>query len=182
MPAPTGWCLPRYTEYLVVRGDRKEGERIRRLLDLLFDEAQRNELGSASILDRLADALLLYVIRYSMDQNRGRPGVFAALADNHLRHAVLAIHTAPHENWTLDALAAKAFMSRSAFAERFAALVGRPPMEYLLEWRMFLAQRWLTVDRLSVPAVAERCGYRSEAAFRKAFKRVVGVGPGAWRR
>jgi AraC-like DNA-binding protein len=73
-------------------------------------------------------------------------------------------------------------MSRSAFAERFAALVGRSPMEFLAEWRMQLARRWLEQDRLSVALVAERCGYQSETAFRKAFKRITGVGPGELRR
>ena len=73
-------------------------------------------------------------------------------------------------------------MSRSSFAERFNALVGKTPMEFLSEWRMQLARRWLEQDRLAVVDVAERCGYLSEAAFSKAFKRITGVGPGEFRR
>lgn len=73
-------------------------------------------------------------------------------------------------------------MSRSSFAERFNALVGKTPMEFLAEWRMQLARRWLEQDRLSVAEVAVRCGYQSESAFSKAFNRIVGVGPGEFRR
>jgi AraC-like DNA-binding protein len=82
----------------------------------------------------------------------------------------------------LATLARRIGVSRSAFAARFNQLVGQTPMQYLTFWRMQLARKLLTETRLGTAAIAERVGYQSEAAFSKAFKKVVGIGPGAYRR
>jgi AraC-like DNA-binding protein len=170
-------------EYLIIRSHQSEdAKQFRALIDLLFAETQADHLGAAAILDRLADAMMFYVIRHSLVQNTRSAGLLVALADRQIRPALVAMCDEPARAWTVDALAERVFMSRSSFAERFHTLVGKTPMDFLAEWRMQLARRWLEQDRLSVAEVAGRCGYQSETAFSKAFKRIAGVGPGEFRR
>ena len=83
---------------------------------------------------------------------------------------------------TVDELAREVALSRSALAERFTALVGEPPMRYLMRWRLALAARTLRAGKEAVSRVAERCGYESEAAFTRAFRKEFGVPPAAWRK
>ena len=109
-------------------------------------------------------------------------GFLAALKDERIARALAALHRKPGEGWRVDTLAREAGMSRTVFAERFAALLGRTPMQYLAAWRMHLADEMLRVRRASVAQVAERLGYQTETAFRRAFRRVRGVGPGDVRR
>ena len=92
------------------------------------------------------------------------------------------IHRDPARDWSVAMLATEVAMSRSAFAARFNALVGEPPMQYVTRWRMQLAQTWLQEDDASVGELAQRLGYASEAAFSRAFKRATGASPGAARR
>jgi len=92
------------------------------------------------------------------------------------------IHREPAGEWTLASLAQEVAISRSALAVRFTELVGKPPMRYVTRWRMHLALSALRDERVTVAELANRLGYRSEAAFSRAFKRVVGVPPGAVRR
>ena len=170
-------------EYLIIRSHHgEEAKQFRALIDLLFSETQAEHVGTGAILDRLADAMMFYVIRHALAQGAPSTGLLVALMDKQIRPALVAMCDEPAQGWTVDALAERVFMSRSSFAERFNALVGKTPMEFLAEWRMQLARRWLERDRLSVAEVAERCGYQSETAFSKAFKRIAGVGPGEFRR
>ena len=170
-------------DYLVIRSHQgEESKQFRALIDLLFSETQAEHPGSVAILDRLADALMFYVIRHALAQGTQSAGLLVALTDKQISPALVAMCDEPAQAWSVESLAAKVFMSRSSFAERFNALVGKTPMEFLAEWRMQLARRWLELDRLSVAEVAARCGYQSETAFSKAFKRIAGVGPGEFRR
>jgi len=170
-------------DYLIIRSHQgEESKQFRALIDLLFSETQAGHLGSAAILDRLADAMMFYVIRHALAQGAQSTGLLVALTDKQIRPALVAMCDEPAQAWSVDTLAEKVFMSRSSFAERFNTLVGKTPMQFLAEWRMQLARRWLERDRLSVAEVAARCGYQSETAFSKAFKRIAGVGPGEFRR
>lgn len=170
-------------DYLVIRSREDSGTSpFRGLIDLLFAETQSENLGANAILDRLADALMFYVIRHSLTQGARPIGLVIALTDKQIRPALVAMCDAPERTWTVDMLAEQTFMSRSSFAQRFNELVGQAPMEFLTGWRMQLARSWLERDRLSVAEVATRCGYQSEAAFSKAFKRITGVGPGEFKR
>jgi AraC-like DNA-binding protein len=90
--------------------------------------------------------------------------------------------SAPAHPWTIDELASGVAVPRSAFAERFTAFVGQPPMQYLAHWRMQLAAGRLATGSAKVAAIAEEVGYDLEAAFSRAFKRLIGVSPVAWRR
>jgi AraC-like DNA-binding protein len=109
-------------------------------------------------------------------------GWLAALRDEQLGRAIAAIHREPGAEWTLASLARTAAMSRSAFAARFTEVVGEPAMRYLTRWRLQLARAALRECEDPLGVVAERFGYRSEAAFCRAFKREFGVSPGSDRR
>jgi AraC-like DNA-binding protein len=106
----------------------------------------------------------------------------AGLRDPQVGAALQLLHGRHAEPWTLERLAREVAMSRSSFAERFTAYVGVPPMQYLARWRLQLAAPTLTADAVSVGQAAEAVGYRSDAAFNRAFKREVGEAPGACRR
>jgi AraC-like DNA-binding protein len=91
------------------------------------------------------------------------------------------VHRDPAQPWTVASLARETAMSRSAFAARFTELVGEPVMHYVTRWRMQVALDWLQQDDVGVAELAARLGYESEAAFSRAFKRTIGVSPGASR-
>jgi AraC family transcriptional regulator, activator of mtrCDE len=170
-------------EFIVIGAQTDESNNaIRTLLELLFAEARMDEVGATAILDRLADALLFYIVRDLVEKDLPVPGLLGAFGDAQICKAILAINEKPGEHWTLDNLAEKSHLSRSVFAERFFQACGMPPIEFLTVWRMYFARRWLEQDKASVMDVAERCGYESAAAFSKAFKRVMGVGPGQFRK
>jgi AraC-like DNA-binding protein len=92
------------------------------------------------------------------------------------------VHRDPAQPWSVASLARETAMSRSAFAARFTELVGEPVMQYVTRWRMQVALDWLRTDDVPVAALAARLGYESEAAFSRAFKRTIGISPGAARR
>lgn len=146
-------------------------------------ERMREELaeagpGSTSMIRHLAHMLLVQALRLYLASGAGRTtGWLFALNDPKVGRAARAIHAAPAERWTLLQLAAVAGMSRSKFAERFKALTGTSPMDYLTRWRMLLACQHLTSGRASVGKIAAMIGYENEAAFCTAFKRVTGRTP-----
>ena len=131
-----------------------------------------------AILDRLSDILFLYVIRHVLHLEPKLSPLLAALSDEHLRLAVSAFIDNPAEAWTVERMAKLACQSRSTFTERFTQLIKMPPMEFVATWRMQLATGMLADERANMLDVALRCGYESEAAFRKAFKRIIGIPPG----
>jgi len=168
---------------MLVRTDG-QGERapIAELVRLLVAEAEAQRPGGAFVLDRLAEALFAMVVRTHLESAEGKRGLLAALAEPRLARVLAAIHREPDHEWRLEGLARLANMSRTAFATAFAEAVGLPPMQYLAEWRMRRAAMLLKDPRNSVRGIAARLGYRSEAAFRRAFKRLQGFAPGALRR
>jgi AraC-like DNA-binding protein len=110
------------------------------------------------------------------------PSWLTGLQDEQIAAALGLIHRQPGDRWTVDQLAARAGMSRSAFSTRFRSLVGEPPLAYLTRWRMQVAADHLRDAQLTLPEIADRVGYRAEAAFSKVFKRLWGVAPGQFRR
>ena len=139
--------------------------------------------GSQSILNRLSELLFVEVIRWHMDQqaNGGNTGWLAGLRDPLVGRALTLLHAQPAHAWTLEELASQAGASRSALSDRFMHLVGYPPIQYLTQWRMQLAAQRLADRKVKISAVASEVGYESEAAFSRAFKKVVGQSPGQWR-
>jgi AraC-like DNA-binding protein len=139
--------------------------------------------GSAMVLARLSEVLFAEAIRQHMDTlPPGETGWLAALRDRHVGRALALIHEQPSRPWTVDKLARKVALSRSALGQRFASLIGTPPMEYLMRWRILLAARKLRESAAPIVGIAAEVGYESEAAFNRAFKREFGVPPAAWRR
>jgi AraC-like DNA-binding protein len=108
-------------------------------------------------------------------------GWLAAVRDPVVGCALRLMHASPDHGWTVEELARAAAVSRSALAQRFAMLIGEPPMQYLQGWRMQLAKHLLGQTNLSLVEIARRTGYESQAAFNRAFKRLVGQPPATWR-
>ena len=149
----------------------------------VVEESQARRVGADSVLTRLAELMFVEVLRrYIETLPPEQRGWLAGLRDDAIGRALGLLHGDPAHAWTLDELAAAVAMSRSAFADRFTALVGQPPMQYLAQWRMQLAAGRLAAGSAKVAAIAEQVGYESEEAFSRAFKRLMGVSPGAWRR
>jgi AraC-like DNA-binding protein len=149
----------------------------------VVEESQARRVGADSVLTRLAELMFVEVLRrYVETLPPGQQGWLAGLRDDAVGRALGLLHGTPAHPWTLDELAAGVAMSRSAFADRFTTLVGQPPMQYLAQWRMQLAARRLATGNAKIAALAEEVGYESEEAFSRAFKRLMGVSPAAWRR
>lgn len=152
-------------------------------LRLLAAEARELRPGGETVITRLSDLLVIQTIRAWIEHDpAARTGWLGALKDPQIGRAISLIHQDPTRQWTVASLADELAMSRSAFAARFTELVDEPAMQYVTRWRMHLARDWLRRDDVTVANLASRLGYQSEAAFSRAFKRVVGVSPGAARR
>jgi AraC-like DNA-binding protein len=159
-------------------------EWIQSTLRFMAAEARELRPGGETVITRLADVLVIHAIRGWIERDpAAQTGWLAALRDRQVGRALTLIHRSPAHPWTLELLASEVAMSRSAFAARFSELVGVPAMHYVMRWRMHLATTWLRDDSSAgLGELAGRLGYRSEAAFSRAFKRIIGVAPGAARR
>jgi AraC-like DNA-binding protein len=152
------------------------------LLQLMAAEAMTPRPGGATVIARLADILVIQTIRAWIDKDpAAQTGWLGALRDPQIGRALSLIHRDPARRWTVAALARDVGMSRSVFAARFSSLVGEPAMQYVTRWRMHVALERLRADATPVADLASRLGYESEAAFSRAFKRVIGLSPGAAR-
>ncbi|MEU6587613.1 AraC family transcriptional regulator [Nocardia sp. NPDC046763] len=153
-------------------------------IQLLGAELDNPRIGSHGIVPALIDSLLLYILRaWIEDQPQSEAvGWAAALRDPAVAPALEAMHGDPAAPWTVQSLADHAGLSRAAFARKFNAMVGEPPLAYLTRWRLTTAARLLREDELAIEKVAARAGYSSEFAFGKAFKREYGLAPGQYRR
>jgi AraC-like DNA-binding protein len=150
---------------------------------LAITEAQQRRPGGEAVLGHLSELMFVDVVRrYLETLPADRSGWLAGLRDPFVGRALTALHRSPAHQWTLESLAREIGLSRSALAERFAQLVGQPPMQYLTNWRMQLAANHLLAGNDGVAEIAERVGYESEAAFSRAFKKIVGMPPGEWRK
>ena len=158
------------------------GDILAQLIELIIRESTTPRFGSESVIERLCDSIFVLVMRHCIEAKLVRLGVFAAMQDRRLATVLGLIHGEPWEPWSLAELCARAGLSKTVLTEKFAVLIGSSPIEYLTHWRMQIAARWLTQSGLPVERIAERCGYDSIAAFSKAFKRTLGVSPGAYRR
>jgi AraC-like DNA-binding protein len=152
-------------------------------LRLMAVEAHELRPGSEAVITRLGDILVIQAIRSWLETDpAAKTGWLGALQDEQIGRAIALIHRDPARNWTVASLADELAMSRSAFAARFTELVDEPAMQYVTRWRMQVAVTALRNDGATVGELASRLGYRSEAAFARAFKRVIGVPPGAVKR
>jgi AraC-like DNA-binding protein len=155
--------------------------RLRATVDLLTAELEERGPGTNAVAPALLDVLLVQLLRAWMSEQDDTRWA-SALRDTELAATLGAIHDAPEREWTVEALAAHAGMSRATFARRFTAGVGEPPLAYLTRWRMITAARRLRESDAPLSVIAKQVGYGSEYAFAKAFKRVHGTAPGQYRR
>ena len=152
------------------------------ILRFITTETESAQPGADVIVDKLSEILFIHVIRAYMQQSGVKTGLLAALSDTKLGRVIKAVHEDPAFSWSVSNLAEKAGMSRSAFASHFQTISGITPMQYVTNWRMQTAFEKLRTGKDSAARIAEQSGYQTEASFRKAFKKHMGIGPGAVRR
>ncbi|RYZ16759.1 MAG: AraC family transcriptional regulator, partial [Myxococcaceae bacterium] len=150
--------------------------RLATLVQLLGDESRQQRPARDVVLARLLEVLLIEALR-STTANGAAQGLVQALSDARLAGAIRAMHGQPARGWTVNELAKEAALSRSAFFDRFNRVMGLPPMEYLLAWRMALAKHLLRSEAIGIATVAQRVGYSSASTFSVAFTRHVGCPP-----
>jgi AraC-like DNA-binding protein len=173
-------ALPRL---LHMPGAAAKGGWIGHFINVAVEEANVKRPGGEAVLERLSEMMFVDVVRrYLEDLPPEQTGWLAGLKDRFVGRALGLLHSRPSHHWTIDELGDAVGLSRSALHERFAELVGQPPMQYLAQWRMQVASRLLLESTLNVASIALETGYDSEAAFSRAFKRLVGVPPATWRR
>ncbi|HEU4893171.1 MAG TPA: AraC family transcriptional regulator [Vicinamibacterales bacterium] len=152
------------------------------MLEMAIRAERRGQPGNENVLSRLSELMLVEAIRrYLVELPGTQLSWLAGLRDPIVGRALEAIHGAPRDPWTIESLGRTIGVSRSVLAARFTEMVGHPPMHYLTLWRMQLASRMLH-DGQQVIVVARAVGYESEAAFSRAFKKLMGVPPVLWRR
>ncbi|TYC52860.1 AraC family transcriptional regulator [Rhodobacterales bacterium] len=164
-------------DIVVVKGER----RLALVAEFLREEARAGRPARDVMLQRLLEVLIIEALRSTRDTATS-PGLLAGLTDDRVAPAIRRMHEAPAKAWTVTALAKEAALSRSAFFARFNRVVGTPPMEYLLNWRMTLAKDYLRKDQGTVAEIAERVGYGSASAFSTAFVRHTGHSPARFAR
>lgn len=146
-------------------------------------ESRQRRPGSAAVLERVSEMVFVDAARRYLEAlPEGASGWLAALRDRHVGKAIGLLHERPAEPWKIDELGRQVGLSRSALHERFADLVGQAPMQYLANWRIQRGAGLLREGRATVATIAQEVGYESEASFARAFKRLVGQPPAAWRR
>lgn len=175
-----GPLLAALPELMIVRASDAggEGRLIDNLLRFAVDGEETDWAGFSAIALQAAQLLLLVVIRTcALSIGQSAPGLLSGLCDPQIGRALKRIHDDPDGGWTVAALAREAGLSRSMFAERFVILVGQTPIQYLRALRMYSARDALVAGKMKVKTLAHEMGYRSEAAFRTAFRKVVGTNP-----
>ena len=179
-PNPLDMPLPRFVHIKTSAGNI-HGD-LQHLLKMIEVESTSKQPYGQAIINRLVQILVMKVVQDCLGQTQDRAAhVLQARMDPHISLALALIHDQPECPWTVARLAERAAMSRSAFCAHFASLVGRPPFEYLTEWRMFRACQLLRRTPAGLKEVAARVGYGSAAAFGKAFARWAGTTPHAYR-
>jgi AraC-like DNA-binding protein len=149
---------------------------------LFAEEYHPGRAGADTVLVRAAELMFVEAVRRHLESlPPEQTGWLAGLRDELVGRALTLLHARPGDDWSLDTLAREIASSRSVVARRFSELVGQPPMQYLTQWRMQVAANRLVQSGAKIAAIGAEVGYDSEAAFSRAFKKVTGVAPGAWR-
>ncbi len=142
----------------------------------LVEEATLPRCGGQAAFQRLCEVVVIRLLRHAMEQGRADSGLLSGLAHPRLAAALVAIHEAPGEAWTLEKLAETAGMSRTQFSVTFKDVVGVTPMGYLSDWRLDVARSELDAGQ-QVKTVATLCGFSSAAAFSRAYSKRFGHPP-----
>ncbi|HEX7156850.1 MAG TPA: AraC family transcriptional regulator, partial [Burkholderiaceae bacterium] len=181
LSAPLLDSLPRILR--IPLGEGPAVDWLRNLMQAGNAETAARRPGGATVLAKLSELLFVEGMRrYAESLPDGAKGWLAGLRDRFVGRALALMHERPEHDWAVDELAEKVGLSRSALAQRFTELLGQPPMQYLMRWRLTIAAQRLREEKTSISRVAADIGYESEAAFNRAFKRTLGETPAAWRR
>ncbi|WP_160107596.1 AraC family transcriptional regulator [Pseudomonas izuensis] len=148
-------------------------------LKWLFSEASGGHCGREAVLDRLFELLIILLFRHLLDHHQLSTGMMAGLADPRLSRSLIQMHKAPHRPWSVAELANESNMSRAAYAVHFRSVLGQTPADYLLSWRISLAQKRLREGR-PITLIADEVGYESPSALARAFRRKTGCSPTDW--
>jgi AraC-like DNA-binding protein len=177
---PLNQLLP---SFILIRADQARTLALQTTLQLLASEMAVPSPGSEVVANRLAEVLFVQTIRahIASGSESCKRGWLRAIFDPMIGTALRSIHEKVDSPWTVESMAAAAGMSRSAFAMRFKELLGQTPLEYVTDWRMQKAIQLVQQGDKKLAEVALSVGYESDAAFSKAFKRVVGFTPGEYR-
>lgn len=170
---------------MIKSGDPHGGDNgwLGQFIRIARQESASRRAGGESILGKLSELMFIEVVRRHLETLPPRQaGWLAGLRDPFIGKALSALHGRPAHRWTLEELARQVGLSRSVLAERFAEIVGTPPLQYLAQWRMQIALGLLGGGNANIAAIAGEIGYESEAAFSRAFKKSMGMPPSAWRR
>lgn len=196
MPRPASWLCGTFTigdpgashllaslpSVIVLRGDggpALEGLEVARKMILI--EMRSPSQGSAVMIARILDLLFIQILRAWAAGTDSEPNWLVGALDPQIGPALSAVHRDPGRSWTVEELARACCLSRSAFAARFTARIGKPPATYLAHVRLDAAADLLRGTSLAVGTVGEKVGYTSEAAFSRAFKHRYGRPPVLWR-
>lgn len=172
-------ALPRMLHLPAARA----GDWVSRVIDQAVVESNLPRPGGDAVLERLSEMMFVDAARRYLDSlPEDATGWLAGLRDRYVGKALALMHERPDQAWSVDDLAHDVGLSRSALHERFVQFVGQPPMQYLASWRIQVASRLLRETSRTVAAIALDVGYDSEAAFSRAFRRMVGAPPATWRR
>jgi transcriptional regulator GlxA family with amidase domain len=151
-------------------------------VQLVKAEASANGPAAETVITRLSEILFIQAVRdYMRTADNGNGGWFNALKDPQIGQALALIHRQPGESWSVESLASRVSLSRSAFSAKFKELVGESPMQYVTRVRLTKAAAMLRTRPSTLIEVALSIGYDSEVAFSKAFKRYFNIAPGAYR-
>jgi AraC-like DNA-binding protein len=170
---------------VIKAGDKQGGDAswLGQFIRVAMIESADKRAGGESVLAKLSELMFIEVVRRHLETlPPEQAGWLAGLRDPFVGKALSLMHAKPARNWTIEELAKDVGLSRSVLAERFADLVGMPPMHYLAKWRMQIASGLLSGGSANIATVAAEIGYESEAAFSRAFKKLMGAPPSAWRR
>jgi AraC-like DNA-binding protein len=175
--------LPRMIHAPASGADASGGNWIANFAQLAAAESQHKRPGGEAVLERMSELMFVDLLRRHLETlPEDQRGWLSGLRDRYVGRVLGLMHERPTDAWTLELLADRVGLSRSALHERFVQFIGMPPMQYLTKWRMQIASRLLTQSNASMASIALDSGYESEAAFSRAFKRAVGVPPSLWRR
>jgi AraC-like DNA-binding protein len=161
----------------------RAAEWVRSTLHFAANQVATGTMGSEAVMGKLSELLFVEAIqRYVQALPEQHTGWLAGLKDPYVSRAMALLHARIADPWTVDALGREIGLSRSALADRFARVLGMPPMQYLANWRIHVAAHELVNSGKSIPQIARSVGYDSEASFTRAFKRLMDTPPAAWRR
>jgi len=167
---------------VIIAGDKGDGGWLGQFIHLATAESAGGRAGGEGVLAKLSELMFIEVVRrYLETLPAEQTGWLAGLRDPFVGKALSLLHAIPANNWSIDELAKEVGLSRSVLAERFTDLVGLPPTQYHAHWRMQIAAAMLSNGTTNIATIAAETGYGSEAAFSRAFKKIVGMPPSAWR-